>query len=131
LEDMGGFEGDWVEPKTNAVIEDANWRQRITSEIDAADSWTNEWGFLVEKDGQTLTQMAKAEVAKDGETTLSEAAKKGERDSTFMTHFKRTTKGFAKAYPQDVFNRPVLTSHQYGWNPNTLEIFGRLNMNMR
>ena len=39
---MGGFEGDWVEPKTNAVIEDANWRQRITSEIDAADSWTND-----------------------------------------------------------------------------------------
>ncbi|QDZ23059.1 hypothetical protein HOP50_09g55990 [Chloropicon primus] len=127
---MGGFEGDWVEPKTNAVIEDANWRQRITSEIDAADSWTNEWGFLVEKDGETLTQMAKREAA-HAEPSKGERSKRRDEDSTFMTHFKRTTKGFAKPYPQDVFKRPVLTSHQYGWNPNTLEIFGRLNMNMR
>ena len=127
---MGGFEGDWVEPKTNAVIEDANWRQRITSEIDAADSWTNEWGFLVEKDGDTLTNLAKIEAAK-GEPQEDESTKKKGKEGVFMTHFKRTTKGFAKPYPQDVFKRPVLTSHQYGWNPNTLEIFGRLNMNMR
>ena len=127
---MGGFEGDWVESKTNAVIEDANWRQRITSEIDAADSWTNEWGFLVEKDGDTLTNLAKIEAAK-GEPQEDESTKKKGKESVFMTHFKRTTKGFAKPYPQDVFKRPVLTSHQYGWNPNTLEIFGRLNMNMR
>ena len=127
---MGGFEGDWVEPKTNAVIEDANWRQRITSEIDAADSWTNEWGFLVEKDGDTLTNLAKIEAAK-GETGEEGETSKKDDESVFMTHFKRTTKGFAKAYPQDQFKRPVLTSHQYGWNRNTLEIFGRLNMNMR
>ena len=68
--------------------------------------------------------------------TVTGAKRKGNKkskddDSIFMTHFKRTTKGFAKPYPQDVFKRPVLTSHQYGWNPNTLEIFGRLNMNMR
>ena len=127
---MGGFEGDWIEPKTNAVIEEANWRQRITSEIDAADSWSNEWGFLVEKDGETLTHLAKVEAAK-AEPTGETSKKSKDDDSIFMTHFKRTTKGFAKPYPQDVFKRPVLTSHQYGWNPNTLEIFGRLNMNMR
>ena len=127
---MGGFEGDWVEPKTNAVIEDANWRQRICSEIDAADAWTNEWGFLVEKDGDTLTKQAQVEAA-IGETSNAEKTEKMDKDSIFMTHFKRTTKGFAKPYPQDEFKRPVLTSHQYGWNPNTLEIFGRLNMNMR
>ena len=128
---MGGFEGDWVEPKTNAVIEDANWRQRITSEIDAADEWTDEWGFLVEKGGDTLTNLAKIEAAKAEASKGEKADKTVDKDSIFMEHFKRTTKGFAKPYPQDVFKRPVLTSHQYGWNPNTLEIFGRLNMNMR
>ena len=126
---MGGFEGEWVEPKTNAVIEDANWRQRIRSEIDAADGWNKEWGFLAEKPaGNTATE---AELVALQEAEIAEREKDMPHESVFMTHFKKKTKGFGKPFPQEVFSRPVLTSHQYGWSGKTLEIFGRLNMNLR
>lgn len=94
--------------KVNDVVEDANWRQRITAETEAAESWRHEWGFLLSQNGadggldSSFTERARAkmkemEVAQAGideEMNATVAAEKA--NEAFLKTFKKKHKAFPK-----------------------------------
>mmetsp|Transcript_377 Transcript_377/g.973 ORF Transcript_377/g.973 Transcript_377/m.973 type:complete len:176 (-) Transcript_377:138-665(-) len=57
-------------------------------------------------------------------------------DDFIEVFMARNRKAFGRPNPRDVYNRPILTSHSYGWRGRehrggTLEQFGRLNIRLR
>lgn len=94
--------------KVNDVVEDANWRQRINAETEAAECWRHEWGFLLSQNGadagldNSFTERARAKMkemeavqaARDEEMDASAAAEKA--NELFLKTFKKKHKAFPK-----------------------------------
>ena len=94
--------------KVNDVVEDANWRQRINAETEAAECWRHEWGFLLSQNGEeaglsnTFTERARtkmkemeaAQAGRDEEMDASVAKEKAEE--LFLKTFKKKHKEFPK-----------------------------------
>ena len=94
--------------KVNDVVEDANWRQRINAETEAAECWRHEWGFLLSQNGadagldNSFTERARAKMkemeavqaARDEDMDASAAAEKA--NELFLKTFKKKHKAFPK-----------------------------------
>mmetsp|Transcript_376 Transcript_376/g.971 ORF Transcript_376/g.971 Transcript_376/m.971 type:complete len:145 (-) Transcript_376:138-572(-) len=138
--------------RQNVVTEDANWRARCRAEHEAALGWREQWGFLsggVDDGEDSLTAFSKkvkriSAANKDAKRWKEEAQHHPKPaappvdavDDFIEVFMARNRKAFGRPNPRDVYNRPILTSHSYGWRGRehrggTLEQFGRLNIRLR
>ena len=93
--------------KVNDVVEDANWRQRINAETEAASVWRHEWGFLLSQNGEEAglsntfterarTKMKEMEAAQAGRDEETASAAKEKAEELFLKTFKKKHKEFPR-----------------------------------
>lgn len=78
-------------------------------------------------------EMAVNQVAKGQRVHMSAPAIKSSNDdsvSDFLESYMRK-KGISKRKPQEKFNKPTITSHDYGWRGANLERFGGMMCRLR
>eukprot|EP00741_Cyanophora_paradoxa_P000367 tig00000403_g358.t1 len=106
----------------SAVNADANWRQRIRSELDAAKTFEGTYGFLI-KEPHKMPQIPP-------EPPAPHTKGRRQRVSTpeLMTRLRRLStlsrqdinplfpKEMNDKSPTEKYGSPLLTSHEYGWS---------------
>lgn len=128
--------------RVNPVAEQANWRQRVRSELNTIETWADHWGFLATVPAghdsldaykaQNLAQKTKSLIAlTQKEDIRARVENPGDSlDSFVLLNLKRQNGRDMRLPPKSEFSRPLLTSHAYGWG-NSLERFGKLTLRLR
>ena len=121
--------------ETTAIIEDANWRGRVRSELLASKNWDRDWGFLRESgDAESLETQSREAIANGSAEALQrtlpvreDALPKGNvrmQLETYMSASQRKAYSNSKK-PTEAYSAPVTTSQTIGWrHTKTLEVFG-------
>merc|ERR1711959_41371 len=121
---MGGDEGDY-NPKTNTLMQDALWRDRIKSEMGSAKGFDGAWGFL--KAGGMADIDPDAPCLSKAKTPIPPPKRGPMPSHAQMTAYRSTnTKSWHLAdmtKPKEAYEAPRCESHKYGWY-NNLEMFG-------